>query len=237
MKCIIVDDEPLAQDLLEDFICRVPFLQLTNKCRNVIEAMEILQKETIHLIFLDIQMPKITGIQFAGSMTKAPMIIFTTAFSKYAVESYNLDAIDYLLKPFTFERFLKAVNKAYSEYSGKDKTGTDEKNAGLAGEFIFVNAEYCSVKINLNDILYIEGLKDYVKIYAGAKPVLTLQSLKSLQEKLSGKNFIRVHRSYIVSIDKIDSIQRNRIIIGNKYIPVGETYKDEFYERIGKHNI
>jgi DNA-binding LytR/AlgR family response regulator len=237
MKCIIVDDEPLAQDLLEDFIGRVTFLQLRKRCRNVMDAMKILQKESIDLIFLDIQMPKITGIQFAGSIAKAPMIIFTTAFSKYAVESYNLDAVDYLLKPFSFERFLKAVNKAYSIYAGKDKRAIEAEDSGLAGEFIFVNAEYSSVKINLNDILYIEGLKDYVKIYAGAKPLLTLQSLKSLEGKLPGKHFIRVHRSYIVSIDKIDSIQRNRIVIGDKYIPIGETYKDEFYERIGKHNV
>ncbi|MFC2136918.1 LytR/AlgR family response regulator transcription factor [Bacteroidota bacterium] len=233
MNCIIVDDEPLAQDLLEDFINKVPFLKLIKKCKNAFEAIEIIHNEEIDLIYLDIQMPKLSGIQFAESMEHEPMVIFTTAFSKYAVESYNLNAVDYLLKPFTFERFLKATNKAYAKLTSK----VSLENKKQKNEFIFVNADYSSVKINLYDILYIEGLKDYIKIYAGSKPILTLQSLKAIQEKLPKNQFIRVHRSFIVSINKIESIQRNRIIIGEKRIPVGDSYKKEFYQLVEKHNL
>ena len=237
MNCIVVDDEPLAQDLLEDFINKVPFLDLKMKCKNAFEAIEIINGQTIDLVFLDIQMPKLSGVQLAESITNMPMIIFTTAFDKYAVESYDLDAIDYLLKPFTFERFLKSVNKAYAFFSKRKNKGENAEEEHGTDQFIFVNAEYSAIKINLDDILYIEGLKDYVKIYTGPKPILTLQSLKSLQEKLPKNNFIRVHRSYIISLNKIDSIQRNRIVIGEKRIPVGDTYKNEFYNKIGKHNI
>ncbi len=233
MNCIIVDDEPLAQDLLEDFINKVPFLKLIDKCKNALEALEIIHKKKIDLIYLDIQMPKLSGVQFAESMQHKPMVIFTTAFSKYAVESYNLDAIDYLLKPFTFERFLKATNKAYAKHTSK----VSPENEKQKNDFIFVNADYSSVKINLNDILYIEGLKDYIKIYAGSKPILTLQSLKAIQEKLPKDQFIRVHRSFIISINKIESIQRNRIIIGEKRIPVGDSYKKDFYQLVEKYNL
>ena len=233
MNCIIVDDEPLAQDLLEDFIKKVPFLKLIKKCKNAFEAMEVIHQEVVNLIYLDIQMPKLSGIQLAESMDHKPMVIFTTAYSKYAVESYNLDAIDYLLKPFTFDRFLKATNKAYAKYTGN----SSQKNEQRKGNFIFVNAEYSSVKIDLKDILYIEGLKDYVKIYTGSKPILTLLSLKGIQEKLPADQFIRVHRSFIVSINKIESIQRNRIIIGEKRIPIGDSYKNEFNKLIENHNL
>ncbi|MCK4664045.1 MAG: response regulator transcription factor [Bacteroidales bacterium] len=239
MNCIAVDDEPLALDLIEDFIKKIPFLNFIKTCKSAFEAIEILQKEKIDLIFLDIQMPDISGIEFIKSIEKKPMVIFTTAYTDYALEGFKLNAIDYLVKPFPFDRFLKAVNKAYEYYMLKSKPADmkNEKTDELSSEFIFVKADYKIIKINLNDILYIEGLKDYIKIYAGSKPILTLQSLKFMQEKLPQNNFIRVHRSYIVSFNKIDSIQRNRIIIGDKRIPVGDSYKDDFYKMLEKSNL
>jgi DNA-binding LytR/AlgR family response regulator len=182
-------------------------------------------------------MPKLSGVQLAESIASMPMIIFTTAFDKYAAESYDLDAIDYLLKPFTFDRFLKAVNKAYTFYSNRRNKSESTIDENQTNQFIFVSSEYSSVKINLDEIRYIEGLKDYVKIYAGPKPILTLQSLKSFQKKLPENKFLRVHRSYIVSIKKIESIQRNRIVIGEKLIPIGDTYKRDFYRKIDEHNV
>ena len=237
MNCIIVDDEPLATDLMIDFVKRIPFLMLLGTCKNAFEANEIIHKKNVDLLFLDIQMPNLSGIQLVHSLEKKPLVIFTTAYSEYAVESYDLNAIDYLLKPFTFERFLKAVNKAYALFSKKDDIQS-EKDGQIEGDkFIFVNADYKKVRINLKEILYIEGLSDYIKIYTGDKPILTLLSLKAMEEKLPENKFIRVHRSYIVSIHKIESIQRNRIIIGKTRIPVGDNYKDFFYKTLEKYNI
>ena len=240
MKCLIVDDEPLAVDLIEDFISKVPFLTLVNKCRNAFECIECLNNEAVDLIFLDIQMPNLTGIQLLKGLDKKPMVIFTTAYSEHAAESYNLDAVDYLLKPFTFERFLKSVNKAYSRLSEKQDNSqpeTQEVSKNVNSDYIFVKSDYKTIKVETKDILYIEGLKDYVKIYAGGKPILSLLSLKSLEEKLPEKIFIRVHRSYIVSLPKIESIQKSRIVIGDKYIPIGENYKEGFYKIVEDYNI
>lgn len=234
MKCIIVDDEPLATDLMVDFVEKTPFLTLLGTCKNAFEANEIIHKQEVDLLFLDIQMPNLTGIQLMHSLEKKPMVIFTTAYSEYAVESYDLNAVDYLLKPFTFERFLKAVNKAYALFNKEDAVPSIE---GEGEKFIFVNTDYKKLKINLDDILYIEGLSDYIKIYIDDKPILTLQSLKGMEEKLPSDRFIRVHRSYIVSLSKIESIQRNRIVIGKKRIPVGDNYKDAFYKTIEKYNL
>jgi DNA-binding LytR/AlgR family response regulator len=185
-------------------------------------------------------MPNLTGIQLLKGLAKKPMVIFTTAYSEHAAESYNLDAVDYLLKPFTFERFLKSVNKAYSRFSEKQDSSrpdTQEADKNINAEYIFIKSDYKTIKVETKDILYIEGLKDYVKIYAGAKPILSLLSLKSLEEKLPQKTFIRVHRSYIVSLYKIESIQKNRIVIGDKYIPIGDNYKENFYKIIEDYNI
>ncbi len=240
MNCIAVDDEPLALDLLEDFISKVPFLKFIKSCKSAFEAIEILQKEKIDLIFLDIHMPDVTGIEFIKSIERKPMVIFTTAYTNYAIEGFKLNAIDYLVKPFPFDSFLKAVNKAYEYFHLKNKPNdviniNQEKKTS---DFIFVKADYKIIKINLNDILYIEGLKDYIKIYRiSSKPVLTLQSLKYMQEKLPQNNFIRVHRSYIVSFNKIESIQRNRIVIGEKRIPIGDNYKNNFYKMLEKNNF
>lgn len=246
MKCIIVDDEPLAIDLLNDFIGRVPFLIKTAECKNAIEAIEVLHHEPVDLIFLDIQMPNISGIQLLNSLETKPMVIFTTAYSEYAIESYNLNAVDYLLKPFTFERFLKAVNKAYTLFTSRNtsmkknvipeheiKTLHTETSSD-AQEYIFVKADYKSVKITFEQILYIEGLKDYIKIYTGPKPIITQLSLKSIEEKLPSQMFFRVHKSYIVSLKHIQSIERGIIRIGEARIPISESYKEKFLKAIGE---
>lgn len=231
MNCIAVDDEPLALDLIEDFINKVSFLKLIKKCNRASEAMEILQKENIDLVFLDIQMPNITGIQLIKSLQNCPQVIFTTAYTNYAVEGFELNVTDYIVKPFTFDRFLKAVNKAYSYYKLINNNKPDTQNIPL--DYIFVKSDYQNVKINFDDILYIEGLSDYIKIYLkNNKRILTLLSLRAILEKLPENNFTRIHRSYIVSINKINSIQKNRIIIDDTRIPVGNHYKENFFKII-----
>lgn len=226
MRCIAVDDEKLVLDLLVDNINQVPYLQLVKPCRNAMEAIEILQRETIHLIFLDIQMPKLSGLQFIRSLQQPPMIILITAYEKYALEGYNLNVVDYLLKPVSFERFLKACNKAKKLFDlGKDKPLVQQEQLP---DHIFVNVEYTLVKILFADILFIEGLKDYIKIHlaSSSKPVLTKMSLKGMEEKLPASKFVRVHKSYIVAADRITIIKRDLVYLGNNEIPVSDFYKE-----------
>lgn len=234
MTCLIIDDEPLAIELLEDFVSKIPFLKLEKSCSNAFEAMHEIQSKKIDLIFSDIEMPDFTGIEFMKSLEKKPLIIFTTAYSHYAVEGFNLNAVDYLVKPIPFHRFIKAVNRAQEVFKLKKKqeTAIPEMEVQSKIDFIFVKSEYENVKVNLNSIKYIEGLKDYIKIYSDRpKPILTLNSLKAFEDKLP-ENFIRVHRSFIVSLNYIDSVQRNRIVIDKVRIPIGQNYKDEFIKRI-----
>lgn len=237
MNCIAIDDEPLALNLIEDFVKKIPFLNFIKSCKNAFEAIDILQKEKIDLVFLDINMPEISGIDMMKSVEVKPLVIFTTAYSEYAVQGFELNAVDYLVKPFLFERFFKAVNKAYELYNLKNNPIKHSKEEKPVDDFIFVKADYSSVKIYLKDILYIEGLKDYVKIFEKDKKTLTLITMKKIEEKLPSSHFIRVHRSFIVAIDKIESIQRNRIIINGKWIPIGNSYKKDFYERIEDINL
>ncbi|NPA44350.1 MAG: response regulator transcription factor [Chlorobi bacterium] len=230
LNCIAIDDEPLALDIIEDYIKKIDFLNLIKKCYRATDAIEIIQKENIDLIFLDIQMPGITGVQLAKSIKNIPPVIFTTAYSNYAVEGFELDAVDYLVKPFTFERFLKAVNKAYELHKLKNKKQ-------ISNNFIFVKSEYKNIKVNFKDILFIEGLSDYIKIHlTNGEKILSLQSLKAFFEKLPQNDFIRIHRSYIISIDKIKSIQKNRVFIGETELSVGESYKNEFINKIVNYN-
>jgi DNA-binding LytR/AlgR family response regulator len=233
IRCLIVDDEALALDLLEDNIRKVAFLELIGKCKSGIEAMELLQREKTDLIFLDIQMPDLSGIQFLKSLPVKPLVIFTTAYEKYALEGFDLDAVDYLLKPFSFERFLKSVNKA-QEYMGlQNKQNTSlQEISPKAPEYLFVKSDYKLVKVDFKDILYIEGLKDYIKIYSGEKPVIAHLSMKTAEEKLPGDDFHRIHRSYIVNLRKIRFVQRNKVIIGDKTIPIGENYREGFFKVI-----
>jgi len=231
MKCLIVDDEPLAQQVLQEFTGRVPFLEVIAVCSSATEAAEVLRNNTIDLIFLDIHMPRISGLEFISSYSNPPQFILVTAYSEYALQGFNVNATDYLMKPVPFERFLKAVNKAYELFRLRNKTGasTDAQNQ----RFILVKSGYQTVKIILDTIQYIEGLKDYVKIYTeGKKPILSLLTMKGLVETLPEDKFMRIHKSFIISTERISVISRNRVLIGDKWIPVGENYRDVFRNKM-----
>ncbi|RYZ56511.1 MAG: response regulator transcription factor [Chitinophagaceae bacterium] len=226
MRCLIVDDEPLALNLLKGYVSKVPGLVLVKATTDVFDALKTAQVENIDLVFLDIQMPELTGIQFMKILAGKCRIILTTAYEDYALQGYEFDVVDYLLKPFSPERFLTAVNKAKGRMEPKTADATAAPN-----DFIFVKSEYRMVRIELKDILYLESLRDYVAIHTTTGKILTLQSLRSFEEQL-GSAFLRVHKSYIVAIDKIKAIERRRLLIGNTYIPIGETYLDAFWDRI-----
>jgi DNA-binding LytR/AlgR family response regulator len=238
IRCVAIDDEKLALDLIEDDILKVPFLQLVKKCRSGMEALDVLQNENIDLLFLDIQMPDISGIQLLKSLSKKPLVIFTTAYEKYAVEGFELDVIDYLLKPYSFERFLKAVNKVqeYLSKNEKNQSQTTNEDVSFSNQFIFVKSDYKLVKIEVTEIQYIESLKDYVKIVAGDSSVVTLSSMKAIEEKLVSPDFIRVHRSFMVNLRKIQYIHRNFVKVGDREIPIGDNYKDNFQQIINQKN-
>jgi DNA-binding LytR/AlgR family response regulator len=223
MTCIAIDDEPLALEVIKKYIAKIYFLELQGTFTDPVEARKLLESSPVDIVFLDIQMPDVNGIEFSKTIsTKNTAVIFTTAFSEYAVEGFNVDAIDYLLKPIEYDRFLKAVYKAkeYIEY-----LNNQELNDG----YIFVKSDYQMVKINLRDIIYIEGLDDYIKIYLPQKSVLTLMTLKTITQKLPAKEFLRVHRSYIVPVSKIENVSKSRIRIGNKEIPIGVSYSESFF--------
>ncbi|MFX1707550.1 response regulator transcription factor [Chitinophaga sp. CC14] len=232
MKCIAIDDEPLALDLLEDNISMVPYLQLTGKCNNAFEAMEILRHQSVDLIFLDIQMPGLTGLQFLESLPNKPLVILITAYEKYALQGFNLAVTDYLVKPVSLERFIKACNKAQELFLLK----TGGKTAREEADFFFVNVDYSLLKVVYADIRWIEGLKDYVKIHlnSSSKPVITRMSIKGLEEQLPGSRFVRVHKSYIVSIAAITTIRKNAVFLDTLELPVGDTYRDAVYAIAGK---
>jgi DNA-binding LytR/AlgR family response regulator len=234
MKAIIVDDEPLALDVLETYIEKMPNIELVQKCENALEANEALKNHDVDLMFLDIQMPQITGVEFLKSLKNPPEVIFTTAYPEYAVEGFELDAADYLLKPISLERFMKSVNKV-SEKLGK----TIENPSGVVemeGDFIFVKADKKLIKVDFNDIIYIEGLKDYVIIRQEAGRVITLQTMKSLEKKLPTSTFKRIHRSYIVNIHKINAVVGNMLEVtekgSTKHLPIGKNYREELLKII-----
>ncbi|WP_315822873.1 DNA-binding response regulator [Paraflavitalea speifideaquila] len=217
LKCIAVDDEKLVLDLLVDNIQQVPFLQLVKRCRNAMEAAEVLHTETIDLIFLDIQMPGLNGLQFLQSLKNPPMVILVTAYKEYALEGFNLDVVDYLLKPVSFDRFLKACNKAQELFNLQQKPAPKEALI----DYFFVYVEYVQVKVSIPAILYIEGMKDYIKIFLNttSKPVITKMSMKAIQEKLAAFRFIRTHKSFIVAADKVTAVKRDLICIGALELP------------------
>lgn len=233
--CLVVDDEPLAQDVLESHIEKIPDLDLVKKCNNAFEALEVLHAQRIDIIFLDIQMPGLTGLEFLKTLKDPPAVIFTTAFSEYAVEGFELDATDYLMKPISFERFFKSVNKAIHYINLEDQEHNDQIDDDA--DYIFVKADKKIVKIQLDDILYIEGLKDYVMIYTPEQRIITLQTMKNLEEKLPASRFMRVHRSFIISLNKLKSVSGNTVEIRDKQIPLGKHYRDEFMKLIEKHNL
>jgi len=225
MRCIVVDDEQLVRELLEDNIRQVPFLQLAATCKNALEAAAVLQAEPIDLVFLDIRMPRLSGIQFFQSLDRPPLVILVTAYEKYALEAFNLHAVDYLLKPFSFERFLKACNRAYDLFRLQQNSRTAVPDEP---EDFFVNVEYTQVKIPVPDIQYIEGLKDYIKIYLSSspRPVLTRMTMKAIEERLPSPAFVRTHKSFLVAAKKITAVKRDIVCIGEKEIPVSEFYKE-----------
>ena len=234
MNCLLIDDEPLALQLLEQYVAQVPFLTLCGKCSSAADALAIMQTVEIDLLFVDVQMPDVTGIQFVKGLAKKPFVVFTTAYQEHALESYEIDAIDYLVKPFPFERFLKAAGKAQEQYQLRRKT-TDALTVAEA-DVLFVKSEYQVLRIDIPAILYVEGLKDYIKIYTGPKPILTLQSLRAIEERLPAY-FMRVHKSFIVNLKKVDVIQRNEIMIGQREIPIGNTFREAFMQYIEKRNL
>lgn len=232
LKCLIVDDESMARKLLEENVRQLPFLELVGMCKNPFEAMQVLQEKQVDLMFLDIQMPGMLGTKFLQSLREKPMVIFVTAYSNYAVESYDLDVIDYLMKPVSMERFTKAAFKALEEkqklnalLAPQPPKGESEKEEETP-DYFFVNVEYSLVKIIINDISHVESMKDYVKIFltTALKPILTKSTLKAIEEKLPSKNFMRVHKSFIVNIDKIESIRSQNIAIGTHHVPVSDVH-------------
>jgi two-component system, LytTR family, response regulator len=240
LRCIAVDDESLARKLLEENIRQIPFLELVATCKNAFEAMEVLQREPVDLMFLDIQMPGMLGTKFLASLRTKPMVIFVTAYSNYAVESYDLDVIDYLMKPVSQERFTKAAFKALDVFQKNQPvttatTAADSAVAESAPAHFFINVEYSLVKIVFDEITHIEGMKDYVKIFltSARRPVLTKSTLKAMEEKLPSDNFMRVHKSYIVSVQKVEAIRNHQVSIGEHEIPVSETNMEELLRVLG----
>lgn len=232
IKCIAVDDEPLALALLQDNIRQVPSLELVASCHTAMEALTILNAQEIDLIFLDIQMPGLTGLQLLQSLSVKPMVILITAYEKYALEGFNLDVIDYLVKPVPFERFLKACNKAVDYYRLKKNVPAESYPWS---EYFFVNAEYGLVKIVFSEIRLIEGLKDYLKIHLGeTKPMIIRMSLKSIEEKLPPGKFFRIHKSYIIALSHITAIRRNSVFLADLELPLSDLYKDDLMREIGQ---
>lgn len=241
INTLIVDDEPLALDVLETYIEKIADLKLVKRCTNALEALEVLQKEPIDLIFLDIQMPQITGIDFLKSLADPPLVIFTTAYPNYALEGFELDALDYLLKPISFDRFLKAVNRGVDQIKLQRASLSQGQTPEEGEDYFFVKADKKLVKVNYADILYIEGLKDYVIIRLEQSRVITLQTMKSLEDKLPQQKFKRIHRSFIVNIDKIHAIIGNMVEVIEKgqpkHLPIGKNYRDELQELIDKSRL
>ena len=228
LSCILIDDEPLALRLLEGYVNNTPFLKLVASCNSAISAIEIIENEHIDLIFTDIQMPNLSGLEFSKMiLNKGIKTIFTTAFEEFALESYKVNAIDYLIKPISYSEFFAAANKAKQQSSNNTLSS---ETPSYNEDYIFVKSDYKLIKIDLKDLIYIEGLKDYLKFYTvnSEKPILSLKSMKSLEEELSNKHFMRVHRSYMINLKKITIVERNRIVFGDKYIPVSEKYKENF---------
>jgi len=221
-KCIIIEDEPLALERTANFVNKIPFLELSAKFDNALNGLEHLMSNTVDILFLDIKMDELSGIELLESATIKSQIIITTAYQEYAIKGYDLNVTDYLLKPFTFHRFLQAVNKA------QNNLNTEKNDA----DFIFIKSEGKLVKVNYSEILYIEGMRDYRRIFLTNKSIMTLQTFVELQQLIPSSRICRVHKSYMISISKIDEVAANSIQIGNKAIPISATYKKEFLERI-----
>jgi two-component system LytT family response regulator len=237
LNCLIVEDEPLARNLMIVYVSKVSYLKLVDAISNPLAALEVLRNKQIDLLFLDIQMPEITGINLLKTLQRKPLVILTTAYSEYAIESYELDVVDYLLKPITFDRFLKAVDKASQRLAAPVATPVPERAQEGGSPFVFVKDGTKLVKILWDEILYVEGLKDYVTIHTKSQKVVTLQRLKVLETQLPADQFIRVHHSYIIALKAIDAIHKGEVQIGNAFIPISESYKKAFRDLIDKNQM
>jgi DNA-binding LytR/AlgR family response regulator len=228
INCVVIDDEPLALDLMGGFINKVSYLKLFGTFDSSSEALSVIKNEPIDLVYSDINMPDITGLQLARTLDPGPKVIFTTAYDSYALQGFELNAIDYLLKPFSFDRFLIATEKAQDRII-RDKPVIQD----IANDYIFIKTEHNILKVMLDDIYFIEGYKDYLKIHTSdQRPILTLKSMKSMEKILEGRGFVRIHRSYIISVDKIHSLRNGRIKIKETTLPIGDNYKDEFHDKV-----
>lgn len=233
ITCIAIDDEPLALRQIISYVEKTPFLELKERFESPINAITYLQTHEIDLMFVDINMPDLNGLDFVRSLENPPKIIFTTAYSEYAVEGFRVDAIDYLLKPIDYATFLKASNKAKSWFDIHEK---QPEQLQSNEDFLFIKSEYKIVRIKLDDIKYIEGMREYIRIHlVNEKPIMTLLSMKAMEAQLANKSFMRVHRSFIVNLNKIVTIERNRIVYDKVYIPISEQHKEKFHQFIGKN--
>jgi len=226
IRCIVVDDEHLSVKLIADYVRKTPGLELVLETTHVQEALPLIQAGAADLIFLDIQMPEMTGFQFMQIAGDRCKVIFTTAYSQYAVDSYDYNAVDYLLKPITFERFLAAVKKARSWVSRENRPAAQK-------DHLFIKTAYRIQKVDLNDIYYLEGLRDYIAVHLQSSKILTLESMKNMEELLPAGQFIRIHKSYIINRNKIDFLSRGKVIVNGAYLPIGDTYKERFQQLIG----
>lgn len=233
LRCLAIDDEPLALELLTDNISKVPYLQLVASCDDPIKALSILQTQEIDLVFVDIQMPGLTGLQLIQSLIRKPMFILITAYEKYALEGFNLDVIDYLVKPVSLDRFIKACNKAQEWHQLKHAGPTQQVTMP---DFFFIKADYSLVKVAYADVIWVEGLKDYVAIHlqSTAKPLIARVSMKSVEEQLPAPAFLRIHKSYLVSIRYITAVRKHAVFIGTRELPVGDAYREALATLTGK---
>ncbi len=228
MKCLAVDDEPLALEIIKAFCAKIPFIDSLDTCTSGVEAISILQNGQTDLLFLDINMPHISGLELASLLTNPPMLIFTTAYQNHALEGFDLAAIDYLVKPFSFDRFMKAVSRAYELYSLRlDKNAHTEQHTA-EDNYMMIKVDYANVKVMFDDILFVEGLKDYIKIYTTGKNYVTKSTMRNVEERLPSDTFMRIHKSHIVNIDRIEAFENNHIRIGDNKLPIGGGYKDDF---------
>ena len=233
INCAIIDDEPLAAGLLKSYAEKTPFLNLIGTYGSAVEAMKELRNNPAHLLFLDIQMPELSGIEFAKILPKETKVIFTTAFEQYAIEGYKVSALDYLMKPVSYEEFLKAANKALDWFCVSQKRQTY-----AADRFMYVKSDYKLVRVALDDILYIEGLKDYIRIYlADGQKIMSLMNMKKMEDYLPLPEFLRTHRSYIVHMSKAEAIERFRIVFGDQYLPISDSYKEDVQQYFDSHTL
>ena len=238
LNCIAIDDEPSSLRIIREFCSKIQSVNIVGTFTNPYDAIQTLNNNQVDLIFLDVVMPQISGQEFLKTLYNPPMVIFTTAYKEYAFDGFEYDAVDYLVKPFAFDRFLKAVNKAFHLLKLKNPPyASMQDHHGKSHEFLMVKVEYTTIRVDLNDILYIEGLKDYVKIHTEGKLILTKTTMKNIIEKLPSDSFFRVHKSYIISVDKIDMIENSRIVIGNQRIPIGESFRTSFFEMVSRNLI